>query len=133
MRVFLDTNVLVAAFATRGICADLFRAVLLEHDLITGEPVLREIHRVLVRKLKFPEPQTREIIRFLRDHAEVTNPKKAASWPETDADDRWIVAAALEGKAEILVTGDKDLLEAKKQTDIRVVSPRGFWELLKAD
>jgi predicted nucleic acid-binding protein len=43
------------------------------------------------------------------------------------------VAAALEGKAEILVTGDKDLLEAKKQTDIRVVSPRGFWELLKAD
>jgi putative PIN family toxin of toxin-antitoxin system len=133
MRVFLDTNVLVAAFATRGICADLFRAVLLEHDLITGEPVLREIHRVLVRKLKFPEPQTREIIRFLRDHAEVTNPKKAASWPETDADDRWIVAAAIEGKAEILVTGDKDLLEAKTQTDIRVVSPRGFWELLKAE
>jgi putative PIN family toxin of toxin-antitoxin system len=133
MRVFLDTNVLVAAFATRGICADLFRAVLLEHDLITGEPVLREIHRVLVRKLKFPEPQTREIIRFLRDQAEVTNPKKAASWPETDSDDRWIVAAALEGKAEILVTGDKDLLAAKKQTDIRVVSPRGFWELLKVD
>jgi putative PIN family toxin of toxin-antitoxin system len=133
MRVFLDTNVLVAAFATRGICADLFRAVLLKHDLITGEPVLREIQRVLIKKLKFPESQTREIIRFLRDHAEVTNPKKAASWPETDADDRWIVAAALEGKAEILVTGDKDLLEAKKQTDIRVVSPRSFWELLKAD
>jgi putative PIN family toxin of toxin-antitoxin system len=133
MRVFLDTNVLVAAFATRGICADLFRAVLLEHDLITGEPVLREIQRVLVKKLKFPEPQTREIIRFLRDHAEVTNPKKAASWPETDADDRWIVASAIEGKSEILVTGDKDLLEAKKQTDIRVVSPRGFWELLKAE
>lgn len=133
MRVFLDTNVLVAAFATRGICADLFRAVLLEHDLITGEPVLREIQRVLVRKLRFPESQTREIIRFLRDHAEVANPKKAASWPETDPDDRWIVASAIEGKAEILVTGDKDLLEAKSQADFRVVSPRGFWELLKTD
>lgn len=133
MRVFLDTNVLVAAFATRGICADLFRAVLLEHDLITGEPVLREIQRVLVKKLKFPESQTREIILFLRDHAEVTNPKKAASWPEADADDRWIVAAAIEGKTEILVTGDKDMLEAKSQVGLRVVSPRGFWELLKAE
>ena len=133
MRVFLDTNVLVAAFATRGICADLFRAVLLEHDPTTGEPVLREIQRVLVKKLRFPESRTREIILFLRDHAEVTDPKKAASWPQADADDRWIVAAAIEGKAEILVTGDMDMLEAKTQTGIRVVSPRGFWELLKAE
>ena len=133
MRVFLDTNVLVAAFATRGICADLFRAVLLEPDLITGEPVLQELNRVLLRKLKFPETQIREIILFLRNQAEVVKPKKAADWPEADPDDRWIVAAAIEGKAEILVTGDKDLLEAKTQTGIRVVSPRGFWELLKAE
>ena len=133
MRVFLDTNVLVAAFATRGICADLFRAVLLEHDLITGEPVLQELNRVLLRKLKFPEAQIREIILFLRNQAEVAKPKKAATWPEADADDRWIVAAAIEGKAEILVTGDKDLLEAKGQSGIRVVSPRGFWQLLKKE
>lgn len=133
MRVFLDTNVLVAAFATRGICADLFRAVLQEHDLISGEPVLQELNRVLLRKLKFPEAQTREIIRFLRNQAEVIKPTKAATWPEADPDDRWIVASAIEGKAEILVTGDKDLLDAKTQTGIRVVSPRGFWELLKAE
>jgi len=133
MRVFLDTNVLVAAFATRGICADLFRAVLLEHDLITGEPVLQELNRVLLRKLKFPEAQTREIILFLRNQAEVAKPKKAAAWPESDADDRWIVAAAIEGKAEVLVTGDRDLLEAKGQSGIRIVSPRGFWQLLKQE
>lgn len=40
MRVFLDTNVLVSAFATRGLCADLMRHVLAEHDLITGEVII---------------------------------------------------------------------------------------------
>ena len=34
MKVFFDTNVLIAAFATRGLCADLFAHVLLEHELI---------------------------------------------------------------------------------------------------
>ncbi len=43
MRVFLDTNVLVSAFAARGICADLLELVLLEHDLIIGRHVLGEL------------------------------------------------------------------------------------------
>jgi len=32
VRVFFDTNVLVSAFATRGLSADLLRLVLTEHD-----------------------------------------------------------------------------------------------------
>ena len=37
MKIFLDTNVLVSAYATRGICSDLVRFVLAEHELMTGE------------------------------------------------------------------------------------------------
>jgi len=33
MRVFLDTNVLVAAYATHGLCEDVFRVILAEHEL----------------------------------------------------------------------------------------------------
>ena len=47
MKVFLDTNVLVSAFASRGICADILELVLLEHDLLTGENVLRELGKAL--------------------------------------------------------------------------------------
>jgi hypothetical protein len=43
VKVFFDTNVLLDAFATRGLCADLFAHVLLEHELLTGEFVLREL------------------------------------------------------------------------------------------
>jgi hypothetical protein len=34
VRVCLDTNVLVAAFATRGLCADVLRTVIAEHELV---------------------------------------------------------------------------------------------------
>jgi uncharacterized protein len=36
LRVYLDTNVLVSAFASRGLCAELFEVVLLEHNLVVG-------------------------------------------------------------------------------------------------
>jgi predicted nucleic acid-binding protein len=47
LRGFLDTNVLVSAFATRGLCADVLRHVLTEHELLTGEVVLAELRRAL--------------------------------------------------------------------------------------
>ena len=58
MRVFLDTNVLVSAFATRGLSADLFEMVLLEHELVTGKRVLQELQKALRTKIKLPRRQT---------------------------------------------------------------------------
>ena len=57
---------------------------------------------------------------------------KPAAWPDTDPDDRWIVAAALAGSADVLVTGDRDLLDGGAAAPPRVVTPRGLWELLRA-
>lgn len=131
MRVLLDTNVLVAAFATRGLCEDVFRVVLAEHDLLVGESILTEIRRVLEEKLRLPEARAREIVRFVRDQAEVIVPAEPAHWPEGDPDDQWVVAAALEGDADTFVTGDKLLLEVADQAGISVVTPRGFWERIR--
>ena len=47
MKVFLDTNVLVSAFTARGLCTDLFRYLLAEHEVMTGEVNLVELRRVL--------------------------------------------------------------------------------------
>jgi len=46
MRVFLDTNVLVSGFATRGLSADVVRLLSAKHELLTGEVVLKETRRV---------------------------------------------------------------------------------------
>jgi uncharacterized protein len=43
VRVVLDTSVLVSAFAARGLCAEVFELVLLDHDLIVGRDMPGEL------------------------------------------------------------------------------------------
>ena len=131
MRVFLDTNVLIAAFATRGLCEDALRTTLSEHDLITSTQVLAEVERVLTDKLRMPASKARLIPAFIRQHAEVIEPSAPAAWPGKDPDDQWIVAAATEGHADVLVSGDQDLLEIADRVKIDILSPRVFWEALR--
>ena len=130
MRTFLDTNVLVAAFATRGLCEDVLRTVLAEHRLLTSEFVLEELRRVLTEKLRMPQREAARVCEFIRQNAEVVAPETPATLPEKELDDRWILAAAIQGQADILVSGDRDLLEID-ETAVAIVSPRGFWERVR--
>ena len=133
MRVFLDTNVLVAAFATRGLCADVLRHVLAEHTLVTGEIVLRELRRVLSKKLKVPLRTVDAIDRFLRDYEVVPKPPAPIAIPIRDMADKWVVASAVAGGADVLVTGDQELLDLGKRAPLRIISPRGFWTLIREE
>lgn len=132
MRVFLDTNVLVAAFATRGLCADVLRTVLAEHELLLYGTVIDELTRALLDKVRLPEPTVREIAAYLRAsaaHADV--PPKPTPEAVRDPDDAVILGEALAVGADVLVTGDKDLLEAGEAPDIKILDPRGFWQLVR--
>ena len=74
MKVYFDTNVVLAAFATRGLCADLFAHVLLEHELLVGETVIRELRSKLRIKLKLSKSAIDEIEALLRDQVVVKTP-----------------------------------------------------------
>jgi putative PIN family toxin of toxin-antitoxin system len=131
VKVFFDTNVLVAAFATRGLCADLFAHVLLEHERIVGEVVLAELRGKLKTKLELPGPAIDEIEALLRESAVVPRPARHLRLRISDPDDEWILASAVAGAADVVVTGDKAVLKAASRAPIRILSPRGFWELLR--
>ena len=131
MKVFFDTNVLIAAFATRGLCADLFAHVLLEHDLVVGEVVLGELRTKLRTKLKLPKKTIDEIEAQLRDSVVVKTPAKHLGLRISDTDDEWVVASALAGGADVLVTGDAAILKLGKRAPLAFLSPRGLWELLR--
>jgi uncharacterized protein len=132
VRFFLDTNVLVAAFATRGLCADVLRAVLAEHELLLSGTVLSELMRVLIDKMRVPEPTVREVVAFLRASASLADtPSPLPSVEVRDPDDAVILGEALASGADVLVTGDKDLLEAGEVPGITILDPRGFWELVR--
>ena len=105
MRIFLDTNVLVAAFATRGLCADVLRTVLAEHELLRGEVVLAELRDVLARRIKLPPAVVVEVIALLRAQEVIARPASPSDILVRDPDDRWVLASAVAGRADVLVTG----------------------------
>ena len=131
MRVLLDTNVLVSAFATRGLCADVLRHVLAEHELVVAEVVTAELRRVLKTRIRLPDAVIAEIDQFLRDQEVIPKPQKPSPAKVRDADDRWILASAVAGHADVLVTGDRDLLDVAEELPLPVVDPRGFWTLVR--
>lgn len=131
MKVFFDTNVLVSAFATRGLCADLFAHVLMEHELLVGEVVLSELRTKLRERIKLPRETIDEIEALLRASTVVPKPTKHLGLKITDPDDEWIVASAVAGGADVVVTGDGAILKVADRAPIRIVNPRGLWTLLR--
>ncbi|HWP38231.1 MAG TPA: putative toxin-antitoxin system toxin component, PIN family [Gemmatimonadales bacterium] len=130
MKVYLDTNVVVSALATRGLCADVLQLVLAEHDLVVGEAMLGELPRVLRRKLGLPKETIDETIAFLRRQASVVTTAAAVPIKGVDPADAAVVAEAAAGAVDLLVTGDQGLLTAPG-LPIKVVSPRELWDQLR--
>ena len=131
MRIFLDTNVVASAVATRGLCADLMQAVLAEHQLLIGTQVLRELEDVLSRKFRLRAEITREYIGLLRSEGEVVSATLPVHAKLRDSSDEKILAQVLAAKADVFVTGDQELLALKQVDKIPIVSPRGLWTLLQ--
>lgn len=131
MRVCLDTNILIAAFATRGLCTDVLRTVLAEHELVLGEVILVEFRRVLERKFRLPKNRILAAEAVFEGIEIVPKPKVVSPIKVRDRTDRWVLATAVAGRADVLVTGDDDLLVIAEEAPLRILSPRSFWELLR--
>jgi len=88
----------------------------------------------LTEKFGLPEEKADQIERLLRRrHVEpVPDPESPASDPPVevrDPDDEIVLASAIAAEAEILITGDKDLLDVAGRVDaLRIMTPRTFWE-----
>jgi putative PIN family toxin of toxin-antitoxin system len=133
VRVCLDTNVLVAAFATRGLCADVFRTVAAEHELVLGEVMLTELGRALKTKLKLPEAAIAAVEAVLATFPVIPKPDAPSHLEIRDPEDRWVLATAVAGSADVLVTGDQDLLAVQGAAPLPILDPRAFWEMLRGN
>lgn len=132
MRILLDTNVLASAFATRGLCADVLRVVLSDHELVVPEVVIDELRRVLQKQFKVPRPLVSEIEALLREQHVVAKPTNPGLVRLRDASDEWVLASAVAAGADLIVSGDGDLLVLGAAGPVAVLSPRQFWDSLQA-
>ena len=132
MKVFLDTNVLASAAATRGLCADVLREVFASHELFISEQVLIELRRVLRLKFGVSQELIDDFIELLEQDSIPAQPGQPPAIELKDSDDLTILGAAISAGAEVLVTGDGELLDLDRISNLELLSPRQFWEKLKA-
>lgn len=130
MRAVLDTNVIIAAFASRGLCAELFEVCLIDHTIVISEHILSEVQKKLIEKIHLPQSTVQNIIDYLRNIAEIFKPENIESVCR-DKDDNKIIGTALAGSAKFIITGDSDLLSLKKYKGVRIITPREYWSLLR--
>jgi len=130
MRVVLDTNIIIAAFASRGLCAELFEVCLVDHTIVISKHILSEIQKKLIEKIHLPKSTFQNIINYFRSIAEVFEPENVESVCR-DKDDNKIIGTALAGSARFIITGDGDLLALKKYKGVRMINPREYWSLLR--
>jgi putative PIN family toxin of toxin-antitoxin system len=130
-RIRLDSNVLVAAFVSRGLCADVLRLILRDYDLVIPEVVADEVRQVLLRKLRFSEKAFMAVEAVL-DRCEIA-PRGTDPSPVSvrDADDERVLADALSAGVQMLITGDGDLLAVAAESPIPILSPRAFLTLAR--
>ena len=135
MNLVLDSNVLVSALLTRGTPPDqLYRAwVDGRFDLVTSDWQLDELKRVLgYEKLKcYIKPMEASLLLENLDSMAHVVEVTESRGESPDPDDNWILATAVTGAADLLVTGDKnDLLHLKQVEGVRIVNAREALKLI---
>ncbi len=128
MIAVFDTNVLIAAIITEGICSRLLhRARIGEFSLISCPYITKELGSILSKKFRLSHEElalaidpvseaTSQVIEHTIEIADICR----------DADDDNIIACAVAAKADYLVTGDSDLLDIKRYKNIKIITPRDF-------
>lgn len=130
-KVCFDTNIFISAFLFAGKPAQVFDlAVDSKINLVTSPPILAEVARVLQEKFSWEPKDIKDQLKVISDVAELITPKRKVSVLGYQADNR-VLEAAVEGKVDYLVTGDKKhLLPLVEFRGIKIVPPAEFLQIM---
>jgi putative PIN family toxin of toxin-antitoxin system len=129
VRVVFDSNIFVSALVFPGKQAE--KAVLRiiegrDHLLISG-PIVSEVLTVLAQKFAREREELARVAVLLAELAETVRPRRRLQALRDDADNR-ILECAVAGRADAIVTGDREMLELGCFEGIRMLSLRTYLE-----
>ena len=128
LRGVFDNNVLVGAALLGGVPRKAFDKLLNHGTVLVSVPVLLELADVLNRpkfdKYVTHDERMRFMVSFLKvsEMVELSETITACRDPKDDK----LLELAVSGKAEFLVTGDKDLLVLNPFRGVEIITPREF-------
>jgi putative PIN family toxin of toxin-antitoxin system len=132
LKVVFDTNIFISAFILPGGRAEaaFLAAIEADFELLTSTAILAETAGKLAEKFDWEEEMVIRAIKLISSaSAEVLRTDPSIHSLSDEADNR-ILECAVEGKASIIVTGDKHLLALRRYGDIRIMRLTDFLEML---
>jgi putative PIN family toxin of toxin-antitoxin system len=128
MKIFIDSNVLIAAYISHGTCYDFYGHCLDKHIVYSSEFVRLEVLEKLSNKIRLTEGKVQWAYQHLCAHTLLVSEALLKDKICRDKDDDHIIAAAIMADVDCIVSGDDDLLVLKKVHNIPIFSPRDFWK-----
>ncbi len=128
MKIVFDTNVILSALITQGLSSRVLDICIDKHVLFVSSWIIDEVIEKLNVKLNIPSTEIERISSFIHNVFNNVNPKGTLPSICRDKDDNNILLLAQDVAADVIITGDKDLLILKKYLDTHIISPRQFIE-----
>jgi len=139
IRAVLDANVFISALIRpEGPPGQIF-IELVEREafaLILSAAIVHEVRRTLDdpsvrRHVRLTSQEIEAWLASVQSVAEMVEGRSAVTVVAGDRDDDKYFAAAIEGDADAVVSGDRHVLEVKQFERIRVLTPRAFLDMLR--
>jgi uncharacterized protein len=129
VRVVIDTNVLISATFWPGKPKQLLNQVRRgKIDFLTSEILIAELKEVLTRDdkpFKLSEEEAQHALAAIMDIAEIVEPHSVITRCQDETDNR-VLECAVDGQADWIITGDRDLLDLKSFAGIKIVTVAEF-------
>jgi putative PIN family toxin of toxin-antitoxin system len=131
VRIVFDTNVIVAGLVSQGLCHEVLETHVPAHTPILSPILWEELVQSLRDKFGLAAGDL-PLLGLYRRHATWVEPPPLEPPACRDPDDDWVLATAVAGEAEAIVTGDGDLHALGTFRGVAILSPRQFVERLAA-
>lgn len=126
MRVVFDTNIFISALVFPASQAEKAIQKIIERDtLLISKAIINEVLLVLSRKFSSGSEELSRVAVHLAELGKIVRPAKKVSVFQDETDNR-IIECALGGRADVIVTGDKEMLTLKEYRGTTIISLREY-------
>ncbi len=125
--IVVDSNLWISALVFGGNPRKVFERIVHEgHSLVVSEAILTEIRRILHKKFKSFITDFEDLLVVLQPRLKAVQLGGITVDICRDVNDNMVIETAVIGKASLIVSGDKDLLDLKKYHRVAFVTAIEF-------
>lgn len=129
MKILFDANVIISGFVSQGYSFDVIKDAANKHEVYCTEYLIKETQKNLSTKFPLSHEAVKSIISTVKKQFIEGKTANIVEKISRDPKDDQILADAVTNEIDVIITGDKDLLELKNYKGIKIIMPKDYWKL----